>query len=99
MNLKPIIRQFAIRYIQIVQLSYRLLTVHKLTYLITVENCVFSSNRVILSTNKGPYRHQCYLVMNLTYLFWYMLHVEQILRNGNGIRTDLIEDTLENDYR
>ena len=36
--------------------------------------------------------------MDLIKLFWYLIHVERMVRNSNSISADLIEDTLENDW-
>jgi len=36
--------------------------------------------------------------MDLIKLFWYLIHIELMVRNDNGISTDMIDDTIENDY-
>ena len=46
----------------------------------------------------GSNKLQCYLVMNLIKLFWYLIQVERTVRNGNSISVDVIEqleDILE----
>jgi hypothetical protein len=35
-------------------------------------------------------------MMGLIKLFWYLIHVEQMVRNSNSITTDMIVDILEN---
>jgi hypothetical protein len=42
---------------------------------------------VILNTitNKELNKLQCYVVIDLRKLFWYLIHVVQIIRNGNSI--------------
>ena len=35
---------------------------------------------------------QCYLITDLTKLFWYPIHVEWMVRNGNSISMDVLED-------
>jgi hypothetical protein len=43
---------------------------------------------VILSTKKGGQKEECYLVMDLLKVFWYLINV--IVRNGSS--ADVIED-------
>lgn len=42
---------------------------------------------------KGSNKPQSYLVMNLLRFFWYLIHVEQTLRNDNSKQPDMIEDS------
>lgn len=49
---------------------------------------------------RGKPNHQCYSVMDLMKLYWYLTHVERTVRNGNGISADVIDDySLENDEK
>ena len=49
---------------------------------------------MILSADK--YELKCYLVKDVIMLFWYLFHVEQILRNDNNINVDMVETAYEN---
>ena len=44
---------------------------------------------------KGSIILQCYLIMDLIKFSWYLIHLERMVRNGNSVTTDMIEDTLE----
>ena len=64
-------------------------------------NLIKGSNKhqcyVFINLIKGSNKHQCYVFINLIRLFWYLIHIERIVRNVNSTRVDVIKDIIEND--
>jgi hypothetical protein len=49
-------------------------------------------NSLVVLHLKGSNKLQCYLVMNPIKLFWYLIHVEWTVRNGNSISVNITDE-------